>query len=120
MANLRLIDELDLISNARDVGAYLHSLLTDALGEHPHVGEVRGVGMLAAVEMAADRETRQPFDASEKVGPRIVAALGESGVIARAMPQGDIMGFAPPFCLTRAEAEEIADKTAAAVRATLG
>ena len=120
VANLRLIDELDLISNARDVGAYLHSLLTDALGEHPHVGEVRGVGMLAAVEMAADRETRQPFDASEKVGPRIVAALGESGVIARAMPQGDIMGFAPPFCLTRAEAEEIADKTAAAVRATLG
>ena len=101
VANLRLIDELDLISNA-------------------HVGEVRGVGMLAAVEMAADRETRQPFDASEKVGPRIVAALGESGVIARAMPQGDIMGFAPPFCLTRAEAEEIADKTAAAVRATLG
>ena len=120
VANLRLIDELDLISNASDVGAYLQSLLTDALGEHPHVGEVRGVGMLAAVEMAADRETRQPFDASEKVGPRIVAALGESGVIARAMPQGDIMGFAPPFCLTRAEAEEIADKTAAAVRATLG
>ena len=120
VANLKVLDDLGLVANARDVGAYLHSLLTDALGEHPHVGEVRGVGMLAAVEMAADRETRQPFDASEKVGPRIVAALGESGVIARAMPQGDIIGFAPPFCLTRAEAEEIADKTAAAVRATLG
>jgi len=41
-------------------------------------------------------------------------------VIGRAMPQGDILGFAPPFCLTRAEADEIAGKTERAVRAVLG
>ena len=41
-------------------------------------------------------------------------------MIARAMPQGDILGFAPPFCLTRAEAEEVAGKTAKAVSAVLG
>ena len=56
----------------------------------------------------------------EKVGPRIAAALLDEGVIARAMPQGDILGFAPPFCLTKPQADEIADKTARAVRSVLG
>jgi len=60
------------------------------------------------------------FDAADKVGPQIAAALLAQGVIARAMPQGDILGFAPPFCLTKAEADEIVDKTAKAVRSVLG
>ena len=76
--------------------------------------------MLAAIEFMADRDTHRFFDASEKVGPRIAAALLEDGVIARAMPQGDILGFAPPFCLTSAEADEIAVKTARAVKSVLG
>jgi len=60
------------------------------------------------------------FDPADKVGAGIVGALLEQGVIARAMPQGDILGFAPPLCLTRAEADEIADKTARAVAKVLG
>jgi L-2,4-diaminobutyrate transaminase len=120
IANLKLIDELGLVDNARDVGAHLLAALNDRLGGHPNVGEVRGAGMLAAVELVAERDPRGFFDATDKVGPRVIAALSERGVIARAMPQGDILGFAPPLCLTRAEAEEIADKTAEAVRAVLG
>jgi L-2,4-diaminobutyrate transaminase len=119
VANLRLIDDLNLMQNAGDVGAHLQSALRDALGAHPNVGEIRGEGMLAAVELVADRDTRRFFDASEKVGPRIAAALAGHGVIARAMPQGDILGFAPPFCLSREQAEEIAAKTALAVAEAL-
>ena len=120
VANLRLIDELNLIANAGDTGAYLNNVLKDAVGDHANLGEVRGEGMLAALEFVADRDTRTFFDASEKVGPRIAAALLDHGVIARAMPQGDILGFAPPFCLTKAEADEIAGKTAKAVQSVLG
>ena len=120
VANLRLIDELNLIANAGDTGAYLNKVLKDAVGDHANLGEVRGEGMLAALEFVADRDTRTFFDASEKVGPRIAAALLDHGVIARAMPQGDILGFAPPFCLTKAEADEIAGKTAKAVQSVLG
>ena len=71
--------------------------------------------MLCAVELVKDRDTREFFDPSEKVGPRVAAALLGHGVIARAMPQGDILGFAPPFCLTRAEADEVVEKTAKSV-----
>jgi L-2,4-diaminobutyrate transaminase len=120
VANLTLIDALNLVANAGETGAYLNAALRDALGAHRHVGEVRGEGLLAAVELVQDREPRAFFDASEKVGPRVAAALLERGVIARAMPQGDILGFAPPFCLSRAEADEIAGKTAQAVADVIG
>ncbi|WP_425073250.1 aspartate aminotransferase family protein [Sagittula sp. S175] len=120
VANLKLIDELGLVQNASDVGAHLRAAMRDALADHPNVGEIRGEGMLAAIEFVADRDSRTFFDPSQKVGYSLAAALLAKGVIARAMPQGDILGFAPPLCLTKVEAEEIASKTAQAVRETLG
>ncbi|WP_370268345.1 aspartate aminotransferase family protein [Nioella sp.] len=120
VANLELIDALDLVGNAGRVGGYLNEALTDALADHPHVGDVRGEGMLAAVEFLRDRDSRSFFDASDKIGPQVAAALLDQGVIARAMPQGDILGFAPPFCLTTEEADEIVGKTLKAVTKVLG
>lgn len=111
VANLELVDELDLVRNAGEVGAYFNAALKDAVGTHRHVGEVRGEGLLAAVEFVRDRNDRVFFDPSEKVGPRIAAALLDQGVIARAMPQGDILGFAPPLCLTRQEADIVVQAT---------
>ena len=120
VANLKLIDDLDLVGNAGAVGAYLKQTMTQALGDHPHVGDIRGEGMLCAVEFVKDRDSRSFFDAADKIGPQVAAALLAQGVIARAMPQGDILGFAPPFCLTRQEADTVVAATAAAVKAVLG
>ncbi|WP_420395421.1 aspartate aminotransferase family protein [Nioella sp.] len=120
VANLRLIDELNLVQNAGEVGGYLNATMTAALAEHANVGQIRGEGMLCAVEFVQDKGSRAFFDASEKVGPRIAAALLEEGVIGRAMPQGDILGFAPPFCLTKEEADEVVGKTVKAVKSVLG
>lgn len=114
VANLRLIDELDLVGNARETGGYFNAALRDAFAGHRHVGEVRGEGLLAALEFVEDRDDRVFFAPEKKIGPQLAAALAGEGVIARAMPQGDILGFAPPLCLTRAEADQI---VAAAVRA---
>ena len=119
IANLELVDSLGLVGNAGDVGAYLKAALTDAVGAHPNVGDIRGEGLLVAVEFIADREGRRFFDPGEKVGPRIAAALLAEGVIARAMPEGDIIGFAPPLCLTRDEADITADALLKAVRKAL-
>ncbi|TJX78251.1 MAG: aspartate aminotransferase family protein, partial [Mesorhizobium sp.] len=67
------------------------------------------------VEFVRDRDDRVFFDPSLKIGPQVAAALAASGVIGRAMPQGDILGFAPPLCLTREEADIVVAKTADAV-----
>ncbi|WP_370048238.1 MULTISPECIES: aspartate aminotransferase family protein [Salipiger] len=119
IANLQLIDELNLVQNAAETGAYLTETMRAALGDHAHVGEVRGEGMLCAVELVKDRDGRRFFDASEGKGAKVVSAMLERGVIARAMPQGDILGFAPPLCLSRAEADEIVSVTRDAVASVL-
>ncbi|AXQ95205.1 aspartate aminotransferase family protein [Cereibacter azotoformans] len=120
VANLTLIDEMDLVRNAGEVGAYFRAALADALSDHAHVGEVRGDGLMAAVEFVEDRDDRRFFDPARKVGPAVSAALLEGGVIGRALPQGDILGFAPPLCMTREDADRVVSATQEAVRKVLG
>ena len=121
VANLRLIDELQLVTQAGDVGRYLNKSMGEALADHPHVGDIRGEGMLCAVELVKDRSNRLFFETGEKIGPQIAASMmSEDNVIARAMPQGDIIGFAPPFCLTKQEADKVVSATVRAVTAVLG
>ena len=119
VANLRLIDDLGLIENVCSVGPYFLGKLKDALADHPQVGEVRGEGLLAAVELVEDKAARHFFDPGRKVGPAIAAAMLKQGVICRAMPQGDILGFAPPLCLTAAEADAVVEATVKGVREVL-
>jgi L-2,4-diaminobutyrate transaminase len=118
IANLELVDELGLVQNAAETGAYFRGELAKAVGDHANVGEVRGEGLLAAVEFVADRERQRYFDPADKVGGRIAAALADRSVIARAMPQGDILGFAPPLCLTKAETDIVVEQTSAVIRST--
>lgn len=120
VANLDLIDRLDLVDNARETGAYFNAAMRQALADHPHVGEVRGEGLLCAVEFVEDKADRVFYDPARKIGPSLSAAALDQGLITRAMPQGDILGFAPPLCLTKAEADRIVEKAAAAVKQVLG
>jgi len=120
VANLKLIDSLGLVANAAETGAYFNAALKDALGGHPNVGEVRGEGMIAAVELVEDKADRRFFDPAKKVAGTVATALLGEGVIARAMPHSDVIGFAPPLCLTRAEADIIVDAAAKAVKSALG
>ena len=79
----------------------------------PHVGDVRGEGMLCAVEFVEDRDSRTFFDPAKRSARRSPRRCSSAAVIARAMPQGDILGFAPPFCLTRDEADHVVDRDGA-------
>ncbi|WP_107495754.1 aspartate aminotransferase family protein [Thalassobius sp. I31.1] len=120
VANLKLIDDLNLIENNTVTGDYLRLGFMERLGDHPNVGDIRGVGMLAAIEFVEEKQGRKFFDPSKTVGAQVSAALAAKGVIGRAMPQGDILGFAPPFCLTKAEADIVITNTEMAVREVLG
>jgi L-2,4-diaminobutyrate transaminase len=120
VANLELIDELGLVENAGSTGAYFRGELAKVVGDHRHVGEVRGDGLMAAIEFVEDRDDRAFFDPSKKIGPQVSAALLERGVIGRAMPQGDILGFAPPLCLTKDEADVVVKAAADAIKSVLG
>ena len=107
VANLKLVDSLDLVANARDTGAYFNDKLATVLADHGIVGDVRGEGLMSAIEFVEDRKSRKFFDPALKVAARVSAACLERGLIVRAMPEGDILGFAPPLCLTREEADKV-------------
>ncbi len=107
LANLKVIEDDDMLGNVKTTGAYFQKSLRDAFADHPMVGEVRGEGLLAAVEFVQDKKTKTFFDPGLKVGAKMAAATLENGVIGRAMPHGDILGFAPPLCITEGEVDEI-------------
>jgi len=118
VANLRLVDEMKLVQNAAEIGIFLKNALQEALGNHPKIGEIRGEGLLLAVEFVQDRANRSFFEANHKVGATVAANLLKEGVIGRAMPQGDILGLAPPLCLSQNEALQIVDSLVRAVERT--
>ena len=78
--------------------------LREAVGDHPLVGEVRGDGLIAAVELVADRASRAPFGAEKKAGMQLHKLLLDDGLICRAL--GDSMAFSPPLVIEEAEVEE--------------
>ena len=115
LANLDIVEREDLVGNARDVGAYFQERLRATFADHPIVGEARGVGLLAALEFVADKQTKERFDPGLKVGAKVSAACAGHGLLARAMPHGDILGYAPPLVLTRDDVDEIVERTGKAV-----
>jgi L-2,4-diaminobutyrate transaminase len=115
VANLKLIDEMGLVMNAGKTGGHMRGAMKEALANNPHVGEVRGEGLLLAVELVKDRDARIHYDPALTMGAKTCAALLKRGVICRAIPQGDILGFAPPLCLSSAEADIVVGATVEAV-----
>jgi adenosylmethionine-8-amino-7-oxononanoate aminotransferase len=79
--------------------------LRERVGDHPLVGEVRGLAMIAAVELVADRESRTAFDPARRIGRRLYDQLLEEGLVCRVM--GDSLGFAPALVSSADEIEEM-------------
>jgi len=107
IANLKYLDNHNLISNVNNVGQYLGDELKNAFNDHPLVGEVRGEGLLFALEFLENKEHLKFFNPSKKIGLQVSSALLKEGVIGRAMPHGDILGLAPPLCLLKSEVDII-------------
>ena len=105
-----------LFDHARDVGAYMQSKIRE-FADHPLVGEVRGVGMIGAVELVANKETRQAF-ADNSVGGYCQKQCEKNGLIVRAMG-GNSIALCPPLILTVEQVDEICSKLAAALEETL-
>ena len=107
LANLELIEREGLREQAAHRGAYLNERLRAAFDGHPLVGEVRGRGLIAAVEFVAGREPTRLFDPIGSVAARVDAECLARGVITRALPDADTISFSPPFVITDAEIDEV-------------
>jgi putrescine aminotransferase len=116
LENIRIIEEEGLIERVRnDIGPYFLQRL-ESLGNHPLVGEVRGRGLLGALEIVADKSSRRTFDADRNAGTICRDHCVAEGLVMRAVR--DVMVAAPPFVITHAEVDELVTKARAALDAT--
>ena len=103
----KIYEEEDLIGQVQSVAPYFGERLR-AMADHPLVGEARGVGLIGALELVADKTRRQRFDPAVKAGPRAVALAIERGLILRA--RGDALTLCPPLIIRKNEIDELFDK----------
>ena len=105
LETLRIYEERDVLGHVRRVAPYFQSKIA-ALAEHPLVGDVSGVGLLAGLEIVRDKRTRESFDPAAKIGERIQGAALRHGLISRAL--GDRLALCPPLIIGEAHVDEIA------------
>jgi 4-aminobutyrate--pyruvate transaminase len=103
---LKIYDEMDIGAHVGSVGPHMQAELRRRFADHPLVGEVRGVGLIAAVELVADKATHKNFDPKAKVGGRMVALGEQHGVIGRAVAN-DTLCFSPPLIITKEEIDDM-------------
>jgi adenosylmethionine-8-amino-7-oxononanoate aminotransferase len=121
LAVQRVIDRERLLPKVERQGGLLMDALQARLGQHPHVGDIRGRGLFIGIEFVRDRDSKEPFDPGEKLNQRVQRAAMERGLLVYPMGgtidgrRGDHVLLAPPFILEDAAMEEIAGTLAAAI-----
>ncbi|MEM8571938.1 MAG: aspartate aminotransferase family protein [Pseudomonadota bacterium] len=111
----------DLLPRVRAQGEALSARLTERLGQHPYVGDLRGRGLFRGIEIVQDRETKAPFDPKQGVAAKIKKAAFEAGLICYPMSgtidgkHGDHVLLAPPFIIEDAQLDELVDKLEGAI-----
>ncbi|MER9159309.1 aspartate aminotransferase family protein [Mesorhizobium sp. M0778] len=108
LENLKIIEERDLIGNSARVGKVFMENL-QRLMDHPLVGDVRGVGLMAAVEMVPDKSSRKGFQQFGKAGGKAFASALANNLIVRVV--GDQLIFCPPLIITEEQALEVVTRT---------
>jgi 4-aminobutyrate--pyruvate transaminase len=111
---LKIYDEMQIGAHVGVVGPYMQTELRRRFGAHELVGEVRGCGLIAAVELVADKASHKNFDPKAKVGGRLTALCEQNGVIGRAV-MNDSLCFSPPLVISKVEIDEMLDRVGAAL-----
>ena len=112
----RCLDEQDLLANVVAMGGELFDVLRSSLGDHPNVGDIRGRGLFAGIEIVADKETKEPFPAEAKLASRVKAAAMDARLICYPAAgsvdgnRGTHILLAPPFIVERKHLDALASK----------
>ncbi len=125
LAVQQVIERDNLLPKVARQGKLLAQALRSRLGQHPHVGDIRGRGLFLGIEFVKDRESKEAFDPVHRLHQRVKQAAMEQGLLVYPMGgtldgrRGDHVMLAPPFTLEDGMIEEIAATTAAAIEAAL-
>jgi adenosylmethionine-8-amino-7-oxononanoate aminotransferase len=118
LRNLDLVEQEDYPRQSAEKGAHLLKNLQQALESHPHVGEVRGIGLMCAIEYVQDKSSKAEFPASDGIGHRVHLAAQQRGLFSRL--RGDVFCIAPPPITPLPVLDRIVEIMAESTQAVLG
>ena len=108
LETLKIYEERDIVSHVRQVAAPFQERLR-RLADHPLVGEARGVGLIGAIEIVANKQTKKLFDPTVKSAVQVFEKALQHGLIVRALPS-DSVGICPPLVITEQEVHDVFDR----------
>lgn len=117
LAVLKIIEEDKVLERAEETAKWLTEKLTEALGSHKNVGEIRHIGLIHAIELVENRERKAPLPQKERTGYKIYQEALKRGLLLR--PLGDVLYFNPPLNITREELAFAIEAAKGAIEAVL-
>ncbi|RVJ39409.1 aspartate aminotransferase family protein [Sinorhizobium meliloti] len=123
---VEILNRPELMTNVIKMGDQLQAGLDEALGQSPHVGDIRGSGLLRGIEIVSDRDTKQPFDPALKIHARIKKEAMQRGLMCYPMggtidgKTGDHVLLAPPYIIKPDQIDAIVERLAAAINSAVG
>lgn len=108
-SNLKLFAEEDPLNKTKEAREHFHKILLEAFSENPHVGDIRYVGYIGAIELVKDRKTREPFPQALRLPFKIYMRSLEEGLVLR--PLGDVIYWFLPLCITKEDVSEIISRS---------
>ncbi len=115
---LDVLEQDHVLEKAADTAAWLTGRMKDVFGSHPHVGEIRHIGLIHAMELVADKTTKQPFPGHKRLGYEIYRKVLKKGLVLR--PLGDVLYFNPPLTISKDELDQAIAITKEAMDEVLG
>ncbi len=118
LRTIEILQREQMVQQVKEKGERLLKSLRRALGDHPHAGDIRGKGLMCAVEFVQDKATKQEFPPQEAIGARIHAEAQRRGLVSRL--RGDVFLLAPPYVTTEQQLDRIVEILRESAHAVLG
>lgn len=118
LAVQKILREDDILPKANKMAVYLHNALNERLGNHQNVGEIRHLGLINAIELVQDKQTKTPFDSKKRLGYQIYKQALKHGLLLR--PLGDVLYFNPPLNIDKQTLDKAIDKCAISIQEIVG
>lgn len=117
LAVQQIMREDHILEKANDMAVYLHGALEDALGKHPHVGEIRHIGLINAIELVEDKSSKRPYPSQQRLGYAIYKQALADGLLLR--PLGDVLYFNPALTIDKQTIDTAIDRCVKAMAAVM-
>lgn len=115
LANLKIMEEEKLPENSAKVGAYLLDQLKARFGDHPYIGDIRGQGLMAALEFVADKGKKTFFKPGQNPHRVVAGYAPDNGIMIRGLPFTETLAFSPPLSITEGELDQAMDALAVSI-----